>query len=434
MLNSSNTDILAIHDQGKIHASKILVVDDSITNLDVLSSLLVTAKYQVIKALDGATALDLSIDTQRPDLILLDVMMPAMDGFQTCLQLKANPLTKDIPVIFMTAVTDTGHKLRGFEIGAVDYITKPFEYREVLMRIQTHLTIARQRQQITAQNLALTAEITERRRAEEMLNLLLHAVSHDLRNPVTGWLMVLRNLLEQHSLGDNKNKLLDRDHLSVNKESAIVLPKELLLRMIDGGERQLALIESLLESHANDLYGVKLHRQECTLKAMVHSVIVDLQPIFDHENTTIDLKFPKNLPEILADPNHLRRVYENLLINAAKHNPPHCKITLSADVIPRAMTVSSIEGTVFKNSCDYLYCTVTDNGLGMTPEQAEVVFARYGQSISHRHTLNLGLGLYICRQIVEAHGGRIGVITQPDQGATFWFTIPLPGNNHPPAT
>lgn len=429
MPNSGKTYGEPIDHQGQVGQSTILVVDDSITNLDVLSSLLLTAKYKVIRALSGTKAIDLAIK-ESPDLILLDIMMPVMDGFETCVQLKKHPETQDIPVIFMTAVTDTGHKLRGFESGAVDYITKPFEYREVLMRIQTHLTIAKQRQQITAQNVTLTQEITERRRAEEMLTLLLHAVSHDLRNPVTGWLMVLRNLLQEHGANYPENNSRNLASGSAVKESTIPLPASLLMRMIDGGARQLALIESLLESHANDQYGVNLQRQSCDLAEIVRLVIVDLQPIFDHEGTTLELNFAADLPPVWVDPKHLRRVYENLLINAVKHNPPHCCVILAADVLPRSMVISSLEGPTLKNSCDYLYCTVTDNGLGMAPEQAEMVFERYGQSISHRNTLNLGLGLYICRQIVEAHGGRIGVVTQPNQGTTFWFTIPLVANDH----
>ncbi len=431
MPNSVNSHSDLIHNQGQvsentISESTILVVDDSVTNIDVLSGFLTNAQYNVIRALNGTSALDLAIQ-QLPDLILLDIMMPVMDGFETCVKLKKNAITQDIPVIFMTAITDTAHKLRGFESGAVDYITKPFEYREVLMRIQTHLTIAHQRQQITAQNTALTQEITERRRAEEMLTLLLHAVSHDLRNPVTGWLMVLRNLLQQHALGDHASKSLDlNDDTAI--EPTIPLPVSLLMRMIDGGARQLALIESLLESHANDQYGMRLHRQLCHWPDIVQPIMMELQPIFDHEKTILDVRLAQSLPPIWVDANHLRRVYENLLLNAAKHNPPHCRVTLAAEVIPSSMSISSIQGTMFQNSCDYLYCTVTDDGLGMTPAQAEVVFERYGQSISHRHTLSLGLGLYICRQIVEAHGGRIGVITQPNQGTTFWFTIPLVGN------
>ncbi|NJM27904.1 MAG: response regulator, partial [Pseudanabaena sp. RU_4_16] len=166
----------------------VLVVDDNPNNLSVLVSLLRESGYRTLVAVDGESAIA-QITYAKPDIILLDVMMPGIDGFETCKRLKASPDSAEIPVIFMTALSDTIDKVKGFKLGAVDYITKPFEHEEVLARLHTHLTIQNL-------NLSLKQEIEERKRAEKALWVFLHAVSHDLRNPVTGMNMVIQNFLE----------------------------------------------------------------------------------------------------------------------------------------------------------------------------------------------------------------------------------------------
>ena len=178
--------------------SSVLVVDDNPTNLSVLVNLLRDGGMRVLVATDGESAIE-QINYIKPDLILLDVMMPGIDGFETCKRLKANQDTTKIPIIFMTAISETVDKVRGFTLGAVDYVTKPFEHEEVLVRIRTHLTLAKQQEIIEAQNVKLQTEISDRKRAEEALTVFLHAVSHDLRNPVTGLLMVLDNLAKTAS-------------------------------------------------------------------------------------------------------------------------------------------------------------------------------------------------------------------------------------------
>jgi diguanylate cyclase (GGDEF)-like protein len=146
----------------------ILVVDDNPTNLEVISETLSGTAWEILVAIDGESAIA-QADYARPELILLDVMMPGMDGFTTCEQLKCNPNTQHIPVIFTTALADTNHKIRGFEVGAVDYITKPFDRREVLARIRTHLRLQTLQHQLRQQNEQLQAEIRERQRVEYQL-------------------------------------------------------------------------------------------------------------------------------------------------------------------------------------------------------------------------------------------------------------------------
>lgn len=373
-----------------------MVVDDNPTNLSVLVNLLRDVGLRVLVATDGESAID-QIQYVKPDLILLDVMMPGIDGFETCQRLKANAETAKIPIIFMTALSETVDKVRGLSLGAVDYVTKPFEHEEVLVRIRTHLTIAKQSQTIELQNFNLQTEIAERKRAEEALTIFLHAVSHDLRNPVTGLLMVLDNLAQT----------------APTSEANIFLPRSTLDRMRQSGDRQLSLINSLLESHVNDVHGIAIHPQPVAIREVIQAAIEDLQPLLDKEEAEVNLQIPPNPPLVLVDSTHIYRVFENLMANALKHNPPNLILTISAEI----------------NSDNMLLCTVADNGVGMTNEQSEHLFELYVQgktpSKLNRRSLSLGLGLYICRQIIQAHGGEIGVNGEINVGSRFWFTLPI---------
>ena len=307
----------------------VLVVDDNPTNLSILVNLLRDVGLRVLVATDGESAIE-QIEYVKPDLILLDVMMPGIDGFETCQRLKANANTAKIPIIFMTALSETVDKVRGLSLGAVDYVTKPFEHEEVLVRIRTHLTIAKQRQRIEIQNRDLQNEISDRKRAEEALTIFLHAVSHDLRNPVTGLLMVLENLLQSATSPDAK----------------IFLPRNTLERMQQSGERQLALINSLLESHVNEVHGIVIHPQPTKIEEIIQAAIIDLQPLLDKEDTKVDLQIPTDLPVVNADSVNIYRVFQNLIANAIKHNPPSLKLTISVQII-RGVDECGIEDLVF---------------------------------------------------------------------------------------
>jgi signal transduction histidine kinase len=231
----------------------------------------------------------------------------------------------------------------------------------------------------------------------QQLQLLLHAVSHDLRNPVTGTLMLLKSLPTHDG--------------NVWMEPATVN------QMIDGHERQLKLINSLLEVHGQDRGRVVLHREAIALRKLVEAAVLDWHPMLEQAQATVHILIAADVPLAIVDPLQVRRVYDNLVTNALQHNPSGLCITLDA----------TLQG-------HYLHCTVSDDGQGIGGLNADStsavslkqrIFDRYSRGINHRQPLHLGLGLHICQQIIEAHGGQIGVESELNQGTTFWFTLPL---------
>ncbi|HEY9833501.1 MAG TPA: HAMP domain-containing sensor histidine kinase [Stenomitos sp.] len=225
--------------------------------------------------------------------------------------------------------------------------------------------------------------------SHQQLRVFLHAVSHDLRNPVLGIVMVLRNLLKQPG-----------EKVSVSRS--------ILERIADSSDRQLDLINSLIETHAAEVRGVVVHCQPLQLNLLVQSAIADLQPMLTKEQATLINFIPNQLSLVNADPLQLSRVYQNLIANALNHNPPGLSIKLDA----------KLDG-------DWVRCTVMDNGVGMSPQQCEKLFDLYFRGDQKRQSVGLGLGLYLCRQIITAHGGDIGVNSGLGEGTTFWFKLPL---------
>mgnify|MGYP001791868081 CR=1 FL=1 len=231
----------------------------------------------------------------------------------------------------------------------------------------------------------------------QQLQLFIHAVSHDLRNPVTGTLMLLKNLPVH--------------------DSKVWIDQARVSQMIDGQERQLKLINSLLEAHSQDISGILLHREAIALCDLVKVAILEWQPMLEQRQSNIHMLIAADVPLASIDPLQVRRVYDNIITNALQHNPPGLSIILNAT--PQG---------------NYLHCTIHDNGQGIgSPDAGTLssvslkyrIFDRYSRGINHRQPLNLGLGLHICQQIIEAHGGQIGVESTLGQGTTFWFTLPL---------
>jgi len=372
----------------------ILLVDDTPDNLRLLSTLLTEQGYEVRGAINGAIAL-MGVQAEPPDLILLDINMPQMNGYEVCQQLKADDRTREIPVIFISALEDVLDKVKAFAVGGVDYITKPFHVEEVLARIENQLTICRLQKQLREQNAQLQEKMLELQDLNSLKEEFLHAVSHDLRTPIMGTLLVLKNL--QSKAGET-----------------VPVSRSILERMIHSSDRQLNLLNSLLETHSNEMQGILLCCEPVQLSAMIQDLTADLEPLLIKNQVKVTNLIPLDLPFVNGDPLQLRRVFENLLTNALNHNPPGLTLTLRATL-----------------EQEMIRCIVQDNGVGMQQAHCEMVFERYVRG-SHTRSTGIGLGLYLCRQIITAHGGQIGVNSIPGVGTTFWLTLPAEVfHNHP---
>lgn len=274
---------------------------------------------------------------------------------------------------------------------------------ELLSQLATQVSIAVQQanlyQQVRDLNAGLERQVQERtaqlrQKMEELQELndlkdeFLNAFSHDLKTPVMGISLVLNNLLNQPG-------------------ESIPINRAILERMAQSTNNQLHLILSMLESHSAETRGLSLHYELVQLSLLVQVIVEDLEPLVSKNSATLLNQVPPDLPLINADPVQLRRVFENLITNALNHNPPGVTITLSATVEE-----------------DLIRVTIHDDGVGMSRETCDRLFQRYTRGPKSRHT-GIGLGLYLCRQIITAHGGQIGVASAAGQGSTFCLTLPL---------
>lgn len=225
------------------------------------------------------------------------------------------------------------------------------------------------------------------------LQLFLHAVTHDLRTPVVGTSIVLQNLLRKANAADGK--------------ATIVAAK--IEQMLAGSDRQLNLINSILEAHNSEIKQAPIHRQPLQLRTLVESVITDLEAVLTQNQIVLNNNIDINLPPIYADEAQLGRVFSNLITNALKHNPNGIYLTLDAQM----------------HAPHLIHCTIHDNGVGIPLQQQQRLFELYYRGTHSRYTPGLGLGLYVCQQIIKAHGGDIGVVSQSGAGSTFWLTLPV---------
>ncbi|WP_228062117.1 MASE1 domain-containing protein [Coleofasciculus sp. LEGE 07081] len=275
---------------------------------------------------------------------------------------------------------------------------------DLLRQLATQVTIAIQQaqlyQQVQTLNTNLEAQVEERtlqlqekmqelQKLYELKDIFLQAVSHDLRTSIMGLLLILKNT--QKCSGES-----------------ISIPRPILERLIQTSDRQLTLINALSEDHFSEGRQIALHCQPLSLNELVGGILADLQPLFARNDAAVKILIPKHLPAIDADPAQLRCVFEHLFTNALKHNLPGVNITL--------------EATVDKNA---IHCTIADDGVGMTREQCDRLFKLYVRGLHCQHLTGIGLGLYLCRQIITAHGGQINANSSPGVGSTFAFTLPI---------
>jgi signal transduction histidine kinase len=365
---------------------RILVVDDTEANRDLLKEVLELDGNQVLLAADGSEALRAVAD-QVPDLVLLDVNMPGIDGLEVCRRLRADARTASLPVILVTALAERSHRLEGIAAGANDYLTKPIDRPDLLLRVRNALQLHRLHRELAEQYGKL-------RELEAMRDGLVHMLVHDLRNPLTGIISYLQ-LVQQRvrGLGDAElTEDLDAMGTSVSRLAGMV------------GD---VLDVSRLEARAMPLSLV-----EWDLRGVAAEAVAWLGP---SEHATVT-QHPGDAPVVAAiDADLIRRVIANLVGNALKFSPRGGEV--------RVLVAGGSAGTEIR---------VSDMGDGIPPEFHQRIFEKFGQvkGAGAPSARSSGLGLAFCKLAVEAHGGTIGVESLVGQGSTF--VVRLPGASAQP--
>ncbi|MBW4491546.1 MAG: response regulator [Oscillatoria princeps RMCB-10] len=365
--------------------TKILIVDDMPDNLRVLSGVLAERGYSVHKALNGELALK-TCEKAIPDLILLDILMPGLDGYEVCQRLKADETTRNIPVIFLSALNDPFDKVKAFSCGGADYITKPFQAEEVLARIAHQLTIQQQQRLLAEQNADLQKLNAELRRSNTELEQFASVAAHDLRVPLTVMIASAR-LLAAYS-----------------ESSLDTRAKSCLERIIAAGARMNRLIDDLLSYSRVGTRTPEFEPADCL--TVLTEALANLQEEIAASGASITCS---ELPTVLANKAQLVQLFQNLISNAIKFRRPEIPpvIKISAE----ALNLS--EWTI----------GVHDSGIGIEPQNFERIFLIFERLHSQREYPGTGIGLAICKKIVEQHGGRIWVESQPGVCTTFYFTL-----------
>ncbi len=420
--------------------AQILVVDDTPANLEVIAETLSSVGYQVAMSISGERALKL-LQTYLPDLILLDVQMPGIDGFETCRQIKANPATASIPIIFITALSDTESITKGFSLGAVDYINKPFQEPELLARVKTYLKLQHMtqhlEQQVTERTLALESAMAKLQSSQihlvqqekmSVLGNLVSGVAHEINNPigfVSGNAKELRknfsDIFEHlilYQQGTSAEEI--EDHAEEIDLDFLVkdIPK-LLDSMAMGCDRMRKISASLRTFSREDQEGqttFDLHDGlDSTLLILKHRLKAsDDQPAIEI------IKEYGELPLVHCFPGQLNQVFMNILANAvdALEASSQGKSQDEREAAPSQITIRTA-------ALDEQVCiSIRDNGMGMTEAVRQRIFDHlYTTKAVGRGT---GLGLAIAHQIiVEKHGGQISVASTPNQGTEFTMTLPI---------
>lgn len=373
----------------------VLIVDDTPANLAVVVDSLQQLDVEIAVAQDAAEALARA-QYLRPALILLDVVMPKVNGFELCRRLKSQEHTRDIPVIFMTSSAGDEDKLKGFEVGGVDYLTKPLHVADVRARVNAHLTLRRMQRQLQIQNAQLQREIRERMQAEQQLResnqeleAFTYSASHDLRAPLRA-IMGFAGVLAQPS------DIVDED------------ARKVLDKIIRAARQMDGLIHNLLN------YARTGQREVLAVPVRLEPILKEIENTFQARITDSDTHFEivPPLAPVLGDPTLIKQMLLNLVDNALTYR--------KRDVRPRI----SVACTVVE---DRAVLSVSDNGIGIAPEYHDQIFQVFHRLHTDSEYAGTGIGLAIVAKAARAMGGTVRVTSAPGEGSTFDVSLPRPG-------
>lgn len=415
----------------------ILIIDDTPDNLRFLSNLLTRAGYTIRKVINGELGLE-AAQLEPPDLILLDIMMPGINGYEVCERLKLSDRTQDIPVIFLSALDEELDKVQAFQIGGVDYITKPFQVVEVLARIETHLKISRLQHQLSQNNLQLQHEIEYRNSAETALKILNQGLeariqerTADLQSKNDQLLSLqaeLRKaLVQEQRLSERKSQLITtiaqefRTPITVIKSAIELLPYQ-NHSAADSDQSHLQLIAESVEQMDRVLQDTLLLADSDTSQLPFNPVPLDLVQICRSlvnqwqlpQVPSYRLSFVtwgKVSGEVLVDQALLRQMLSHLLSNAIRYSPNGGTILFELVYEPTQAMIR-----------------IRDEGIGIPSEDIDRIFDRFYRARNADRIPGkpgTGLGLAVVKQAVEQHGGSITVDSEVGEGTTVTIALPI---------
>jgi signal transduction histidine kinase len=356
----------------------VLVVDDNPQNVELVMAYLQADGHNAVAAMSGKEALE-RVEDHPPDLVLLDVMMPGMNGYEVCTRLKGEERTRFIPVVMITALKDLEDKIKGIEVGADDFLTKPFNKQELLTRVRSLLKLKRLHDQLESSY----RNLQELQNTKENLT---QMIVHDLKNPLTG-IMANLEIVAMEELRES------RECLEAAQRSCMLL---------------FNMIMDLLDLSRSEEGKLQLNREPFALKEIVYPNVQLADTLARLDGKSIQVALPSSLPTVVGDRNLITRVMANLLNNAIKHTSRGGTIRIGAEEAPG----------------EFLRVFIQDTGRSIPAEYREKIFEKFGQIEGGRRT-GVGLGLTFCKMAVEAHEGRIWLESPGESGNRFCFTVPV---------
>ncbi|MDB4969446.1 MAG: hypothetical protein JWN44_5135 [Myxococcales bacterium] len=358
--------------------ANILIVDDEAVNRELLHAYLDGADHTLYDAASGEAALALA-ENIRPDLVLLDIMMPGLDGFETARRLKASLGDDRVPIVLVTALSDHESRLRGLRSGADEFLTKPVDRHELLVRIGNLLSLRAHQVALVRRNV----ELVELQRFRTEMSAM---VVHDLKNPLAVILANLEYVLDGGDTAENREALLDSRA---------------------AGQRMVRLLANLADLSRIEVGQLSLRRTRMHIEEIVNPLVRQRAHIAEARAIQLDSSIDTDDVHIFADPELISRVVENVFDNALRHTPAGGRIAVGGRVATGAVTL-----------------TIGNTGTAIPQQARDRIFEKYGQADGEVGRMNLGLGLYFCRLAAEAHGGRMWVGETLELPTVFGLELP----------
>ncbi|MDY7032822.1 MAG: response regulator [Thermodesulfobacteriota bacterium] len=375
------------------HKKTILIVDDEERNIKLLKAMLTSEGHSIYSALNGKDALKMAVDI-CPDIILLDVMMPGLDGFEVCKRIKQNKTTRSIPVLMVTALNTKDNHIKGIEAGADDFLTKPVDRAELRIRVKSLLRIKSFHDELLSQYNEITEKNQRLSRLEKIKDRLMHMIVHDINNPLQAIFMSLQMILvSQENLSENQIKRL----------------KECLNRCADLEE----LTKSILDINKMEEGKLALAKEFTNLLKLAKDTLVQFEERINARELSLSFLSREDILPVSIDPGLIKRVIANLIDNAIRHTPQRGEVEVSIDRQHKERKICF---------------SIKDNGDGIAPKYQQKIFDKFQQAEMKQAgviTGKSGLGLTFCKMAIEAHDGEIWVKSEgKGKGSTFGFTIP----------